>query len=1024
MNRRRRTTCTPPRFRPDNEYHEEESDYENEGDNPFGRQHYNDIKVDILEFDGKLDPDVFVDWLRTVERVFDYKQTTEEKKVKVVALKLRKYASTWWANVCAKRERQGKDKVRTWQKMKKLLREKFMPTYYLQDNFSQLHVLKQGNKSVEEYSQEFEYLLMKCGLDEDDPQTLVRYLGGLEPRIAQIVELQPYTSLAELTVLSHRVEVQQKTRNKYEPQRTTSSKPNPSQTYTPTSKTSASTSSKPQPRTETTPPQNRAPRRCFRCQGLGHYASECPNTRVVTLAELETTNPPRYDEEPVENEGDSEDGVIELQPDEGECLVIRRALNSSAAQKINSQRESIFHTRCTVSNKVCSLIVDGGSCTNAASQAMVTKLHLTTTPHPSPYNIQWLNHGKGIQVTHQVLISFSIGKRYHDDVLCDIIPMDACHILLGRPWQFDRKVVHDGFKNTYSFTKDDKNITLLPLIPDPDPSLATASLGVLLKAELREYKAVKEFILMGIEAEPEPTTIHPLAQVLLDRFSKVFPEEIPPGLPPLRQIQHKIDFIPGSMLPNKPAYRANPQESAEIRKQVEELLAKGLIRESLSPCAVPTLLVPKKNGEWRMCVDSRAINKITIKYRFPIPRLNDLLDELYGAAVFSKIDLRSGYHQIRIYEGDEWKTTFKTKEGLYEWLVMPFGLSNAPSTFMRLMNQTMRPFLGRFVVVYFDDILIYSKNEEEHGDHLQQVFRVLNDEKLYGNQAKCQFFSPKVVFLGYIVSTEGIAVDERKVQAVREWPTPSTLQHVRSFHGLASFYRRFVKDFSTIVSPLTDLLKQKTFNWTEQAQVSFDEIKKRLTTTPVLALPNFDEVFEVECDASGVGIGAVLTQLGRPVAYFSEKLNDAKRRYSTYDKEFYAIIRALVHWHHYLIAKEFVLHSDHEALKYIQGQHKLQPRHAKWVEYIQAFTFTIKHKSGVMNKGADALSRRHLLIQAFCPKVVGFELFKEYYLGDADFGDLFDRCSKHAVDDFYIFEGYLFKGTRLCIPKHSVRDAD
>ncbi|KAJ0490007.1 putative nucleotidyltransferase, Ribonuclease H [Helianthus annuus] len=587
---------------------------------------------------------------------------------------------------------------------------------------------------------------------------------------------------------------------------------------------------------------------------------------------------------------------------------------------------------------------------------MVTKLHLTTTPHPSPYNIQWLNHRKGIQVTHQVLISFSIGKRYHDDVLCDIIPMDACHILLGRPWQFDRKVVHDGFKNTYSFTKDDKNIPLLPLIPDPDPSLATAYLGVLLKAELREYKAVKEFILMGIEAEPEPTTIHPLAQVLLDRFSKVFPEEIPPGLPPLRQIQHKIDFIPGSMLPNKPAYRANPRESAEIRKQVEELFAKGLIRESLSPCAVPTLLVPKKNGEWRMCVDSRAINKIMIKYRFPIPRLNDLLDELYEAAVFSKIDLRSGYHQIRIYEGDEWKTTFKTKEGLYEWLVMPFGLSNAPSTFMRLMNQTMRPFLGRFVVVYFDDILIYSKNEEEHGDHLQQVFRVLNDEKLYGNQAKCQFFSPKVVFLGYIVSTEGIAVDERKVQAVREWPTPSTLQHVRSFHGLASFYRRFVKDFSTIVSPLTDLLKQKTFNWTEQAQVSFDEIKKRLTTTPVLALPNFDEVFEFECDASGVGIGAVLTQLGRPVAYFSEKLNDAKRRYSTYDKEFYAIIRALVHWHHYLIAKEFVLHSDHEALKYIQGQHKLQPRHAKWVEYIQAFTFTIKHKSGVMNKGADALS--------------------------------------------------------------------
>ena len=296
-----------------------------------------------------------------------------------------------------------------------------------------------------------------------------------------------------------------------------------------------------------------------------------------------------------------------------------------------------------------------------------------------------------------------------------------------------------------------------------------------------------------------------------------------------------------------------------------------------------------------MCVDSMVINKITIKYRYLIPRLEDMVDELHGSKVFSKIDLWSGHHQIRIREGDEWKTAFKTKGGLYEWLVMPFGHSNAPSTFMRLMNQVFKPYIGKFVVVYFDNILIYSKDEQTHQDHFNQIMHVLEREQLYANLKKCTFFTHEVTFLGYIISGDGIKADEGKIEAIRTWPQPQSIHDVRSFHGLASFYKRFIRKFSTIMSPMTEVLKGASFQWNPKAQSAFEEVKKKLTQAPVLVLPCFEKVFEVECDASGVGIGGVLTQEGKPLAFFSDKLCDSRRKYSTYDKEFYAIIRCLEH---------------------------------------------------------------------------------------------------------------------------------
>ncbi|XP_027912219.1 uncharacterized protein LOC114171289 [Vigna unguiculata] len=419
------------------------------------------------------------------------------------------------------------------------------------------------------------------------------------------------------------------------------------------------------------------------------------------------------------------------------------------------------------------------------------------------------SEGEEVQVKQQAEVSFTIGK-YEDKILCDAVPMEASHILLGRPWQYDIKAIHGGFTNKFSFMYQDKKVVLKPLSPKED-------------------------------------------------YKDVFPASVPDGLPPLRGIKHHIDLIPGAALPNRPAYRSNPQETKEIEKQVTELMSKGWVRDSMSPCAVPMILVPKKDGSWRMCSDCRAINNITIKYRHPIPRLDDLLDELYGACVFSKIDLKSGYNQIRIREGDEWKTAFKTKYGLYEWLVMLFGLKNAPSTFMRLKNHVLREFIGKLVVVYFDDILIYSTSLELHVEHLQSVLVVLRKEKLYANLEKCIFYSDHVVFLGFVVSAKGVQVDAEKVKAIQEWPTPKTVSKVRGFHGLASFYRRFVKDFSTLAAPLNEIVKKNVgFKWGEKQEEPFASLKHKLTNAPILAMPNFAKSFEIECDASNVGIGAVL----------------------------------------------------------------------------------------------------------------------------------------------------------------------
>ncbi|XP_074288806.1 uncharacterized protein LOC141613962 [Silene latifolia] len=695
------------------------------------------LKLDIPDFDGEMDPEKFLDWIRQAERVFERKE--------------------------------GKDKIESWIKLKKHLMRRFCPRDYEQDNYLKLQSLEQGSMSVTDYIKEFEKMSIVCDLEEKEELRVARFIKGLTPAIATKVEIQNFDGFSDVCRLALKFEKHDKARKPY--------------TYSKGQSSGTSSYSRPAPsKAKETPkeePKDKGKKRALTAQEL------CDLIPVFVTPEEETVQG--------NVETDGEGIVYDLDPlSDEECLVLRN-LHMETGSAENEQREQIFHTRCKVNRKICNLIIDSGSCANVVARDLVDELKLQTKDRVKPYKLHWLNGENGIQVKKQALVSLSLGP-YTDEVWCDIIPMNACHILLGRPWQFDRKVEHDGRANVYSVMKGNVRYNLKPMSPNKIKESKTKKGSMFMEArEVEEALARGErtYVLMVRELGSVGVCNDRGVQELLEEFRDVFPDELPDGLPPSRGIEHQIDLIPGAALPNKPAYRCNPEEAKELQRQVQELIDRGYVQESLSPCAVPALLVPKKEGTWRI-------------------------------------------------------------------------------SFMRLMNEVLRPFLNKFVVVYLDDILIYSKDEESHKRHLRAVFEVLRDQKLYGKLEKCTFMVSSVVFLGYIVGKDGVSMDPSKVDAIQAWPVPKSTTEVRSFHGLASFYRRFIQGFSSIVAPITELTKKGEFVWTNSAQKAFEEVKRKLCSGPVLALPDFNKLFEVECDASGVGIGAVLIQEKRPIAYFKE----------------------------------------------------------------------------------------------------------------------------------------------------------
>ena len=374
------------------------------------------------------------------------------------------------------------------------------------------------------------------------------------------------------------------------------------------------------------------------------------------------------------------------------------------------------------------------------------------------------------------------------------------------------------------------------------------------------------FLVTVTALETSGTSVTEKAAPILDEFKDVF-ASMPSGLPPDRDGNGHTIPTGDSPPIAKPGFRLSAKEKKEVEEQVATLLERKLIQPSQSPYGAPVLFVEKKDGGLRMRVDYRALNNVTVKDKFPIPRVDDLLDRLNGAKVFSSLDLQSGYHQIRIAEGDVSKTAFRTHMGLFEYKVLPLGLSNAPAAFQREMQRL----IGHldFVLVYLDDILIFSRDPvfSRHTKHLRTVLELLRTHKLYAKSSKCSFFKDELPFLGYVVGKDGVAMDSAKIKTIMGWPEPSAPKDLKSFLGLCNYFKRFIQGYSLLVAPLTKLTSTNViFGFGQAERAAFLELKKCLTSAPVLALPHPTQPFEVVCDASGLGTGAVLLQNGRPVA--------------------------------------------------------------------------------------------------------------------------------------------------------------
>ncbi|CAH9089240.1 unnamed protein product [Cuscuta europaea] len=537
---------------------------------------------------------------------------------------------------------------------------------------------------------------------------------------------------------------------------------------------------------------------------------------------------------------------------------------------------------------------------------------------------------------------------------CDFVPLSMLEFdaILGMDWLEKHHARVDCYTKVLELEDDEGNTIRF----EGDRGRSQSCIISVMRARKMIKKGCHAYLAYVVDETKKEVDINDVRVVC--KYPNVFPKDLS-GLPPDREIEFVIEVEPGTKPISIPPYRMAPAELQEFKVQLQELLDNGFIRPSHSPWGAPVLFMKKKDGTLRMCIDYRQLNKVTIKNRYPLPRIDDLFDQLRGAMVFSKIDLRSDYHQLKIKERDIPKSAFRTRYGHYEFLVMSFGLTNAPTAFMDLMNRVFSEYLDQFVIVFIDDILIYSRDEEEHAHHLRLVLERLREKQLFAKFSKCEFWLKETGFLGHVISGSGVAVDNAKIEAIIDWERHKNVKEIHSFLGLAGYYHKFVEIFSVLASPLTKLTKKGTkFVWDDKCEKGFLELKKRLTEAPVLALPVQGIGYDIYSDTSIQGLGCVLMQNGKVIVYASRQLRKHEVNYPTHDLELGAVVFALKIWRHYLYGETCHIYTDHKSLKYVFTQKELNMRQRRWMELIKDYDLIIDYHPGKANVVADALSRK------------------------------------------------------------------
>ena len=693
-----------------------------------------DIKFELPVYNGEVNAEKLDNWIRQIE-VYSriQKIQDDETKIQLASLRLDGSALIWWESKTQEEIKKNGKILLSWNDFIIAIKKQFYPLAYKQKATMEWQNFKQAKgQNVQSFTQEFRRRALVLGVDLSSQETLLKYVGALHSYLRHTILMFNPTNLDEVCVQATHLEARGNKDTHESFKKTFSQEDKVKKKF------------KGQGRKNATMKKFT----CKHCSKEGHDEEHCwklhPERKPKKFGN--NGNGKTKKVATVVQDLGSDSG------DETKVTAMGCKGNNSVASTSSSNKENVnvtqqektrielFHIRVISKHTKIDTLFDSGSQANLISEETVKKLKLETSPHPKPYPLGWRCDNAKLQVTRKCKLRFAITANFVDEVELDVIPLDICGIVLGSPYLYDRKAIFYRQENKYHLFKD--NVEYVVRAHTKKMNLSIINAGQM----KRLVNASQNFVLLMIKPKKDveneafdgcDSKLKSSLFEVVNQYEDMFKE--PKGLPPKRGVQHEIQLQQDCPLPNIGMYRLSVMENTEIKKQIQELLDKGVIEPSSSPCGSLIVLVPKKDGTWRMCIDFRALNKITIKNRYPLPRIDDLLDHLKDAKYFTKLDLRSGYHQIRIPEGDTWKTTFKTKQGLFEWMVMPFGLCNAPATFMRVMNDVLRPFLDEFVIVYLDDILIFSKSREEHIEHVKKVFDVLRKEQLFLKLSKCEF---------------------------------------------------------------------------------------------------------------------------------------------------------------------------------------------------------------------------------------------------------------------------------------------